>query len=243
MYDTFFEIFLSGNYSLRAGWAKAQDEFDCQDLCRVVHLSWSWLSWMYSKISRRRWFFFGKTENSHGGLRLENVFQDEWWMNAGVKHSLCKYDIITFINFISQSYMPFCVKLCVWNGELHILKPRAQPAGCTRMFCEYAKEFLAAMQKVGGEMDHEDGELEGWRMPWELWNFPDETLWTFCGFAGTGELAVKCCKQNHIYQLLYPDPANLGQQMICQNQKQAIGVGRWMIPPQVTSVFIRFSSS
>ena len=57
------------------------------------------------------------------------------------------------------------------------------------------------------------------------------------------ELAVKCCKQNHIYQLLYPDPANLGQQMICQNQKQAIGVGRWMIPPQVTSVFIRFSSS
>lgn len=191
MYDTFFEIFLSGNYSLRAGWAKAQDEFDCQDLCRVVHLSWSWLSWMYSKISRRRWFFFGKTENSHGGLRLENVFQDEWWMNAGVKHSLCKYDIITFINFISQSYMPFCVKLCVWNGELHILKPRAQPAGCTRMFCEYAKEFLAAMQKVGGEMDHEDGELEGWRMPWELWNFPDETLWTFCGFAGTGGVGCK----------------------------------------------------
>ncbi len=29
------------------------------------------------------------------------------------------------------------------------------------MFCEYAKEFLAAMQKAGGEMDHEDGELEG----------------------------------------------------------------------------------
>lgn len=116
---------------------------------------------------------------------------NEWWMNAGVKHSLCKYDIITFINFISQSYMPFCVKLCVWNGELHILKPRAQPAGCTRMFCEYAKEFLAAMQKVGGEMDHEDGELEGWRMPWELWNFPDETLWTFCGFAGTGGVGCK----------------------------------------------------
>lgn len=51
--------------------------------------------------------------------------------------------------------------------------------GCTRMFCEYAKEFLAAMQKVGGEMDHEE----------------------------QVELAVKCCKQNHIYQLLYPDPA------------------------------------
>lgn len=53
--------------------------------------------------------------------------------------------------------------------------------GCTRMFCEYAKEFVAAMQKVGGEMDHED----------------------------QVELAVKCCKQNHIYQLLYPDPAML----------------------------------
>ena len=32
-------------------------------------------------------------------------------------------------------------------------------AGCTRMFCEYAKEFVAAMQKVGGEMDHEDQEM------------------------------------------------------------------------------------
>lgn len=53
--------------------------------------------------------------------------------------------------------------------------------GCTRMFCEYAKEFVAAMQKVGGEMDHED----------------------------QVELAVRCCKQNHIYQLLYPDPAML----------------------------------
>lgn len=53
--------------------------------------------------------------------------------------------------------------------------------GCIRMFCEYAKEFVAAMQKVGGEMDHED----------------------------QVELAVRCCKQNHIYQLLYPDPAML----------------------------------
>lgn len=24
------------------------------------------------------------------------------------------------------------------------------------MFCEYAKEFVAAMQKTSGEMDHED---------------------------------------------------------------------------------------
>ena len=29
------------------------------------------------------------------------------------------------------------------------------------MFCEYAKEFLAAMQKVGGEMEHEDEQIRG----------------------------------------------------------------------------------
>ncbi|CAK9078837.1 Potassium/sodium hyperpolarization-activated cyclic nucleotide-gated channel 2 [Durusdinium trenchii] len=53
--------------------------------------------------------------------------------------------------------------------------------GCTRMFCEYAKEFVAAMQKTSGEMDHEE----------------------------QVELAIKCCKQNHVYQVLYPDPAML----------------------------------
>ena len=59
--------------------------------------------------------------------------------------------------------MPLCQTLQEMENS-HI-ETKSQPAGCTRMFCEYAKEFLAAMQKVGGEMDHEDGELEGWRMP------------------------------------------------------------------------------
>lgn len=27
------------------------------------------------------------------------------------------------------------------------------------------------------------------------------------------ELAIKCCKQNHVYQVLYPDPAPLGTEM------------------------------
>eukprot|EP00913_Durusdinium_trenchii_P035467 g33192.t1 len=45
--------------------------------------------------------------------------------------------------------------------------------GCTRMFCEYAKEFPE--QKKQEQV----------------------------------ELAIKCCKQNHVYQVLYPDPAML----------------------------------
>lgn len=45
-----------------------------------------------------------------------------------------------------------------WHPEISKLPS----AGCTRMFCEYAKEFVAAMQKVGGEMDHEDQWCSVW---------------------------------------------------------------------------------
>ncbi|CAE7841271.1 unnamed protein product [Symbiodinium necroappetens] len=53
--------------------------------------------------------------------------------------------------------------------------------GCTRMFCEYAKEFVNAMQKANGEMPHED----------------------------QVKLSDRCCKQNSVYQILYPDPTTM----------------------------------
>ncbi|CAE7563736.1 Cnga4, partial [Symbiodinium pilosum] len=53
--------------------------------------------------------------------------------------------------------------------------------GCTRMFCEYAKEFVGAMQKANGEMTHQDQVM----------------------------LSDRCCKQNQVYQILYPDPRTM----------------------------------
>jgi len=49
------------------------------------------------------------------------------------------------------------------------------------MFCEYAKEFVNAMQKANGEMPHED----------------------------QVKLSDRCCKQNSVYQILYPDPTTM----------------------------------
>ena len=57
---------------------------------------------------------------------------------------------------------------------------RDSPA-CTSMFCEYAKDFVLAMQRAGGSASIEE----------------------------EAELAEKCNKQNSFYQMLYPDPRKL----------------------------------
>ncbi|CAE7313802.1 Cnga3, partial [Symbiodinium natans] len=58
--------------------------------------------------------------------------------------------------------------------------------GCSTMFCEYAKDFVAAMQKTESKHGDEDQILQG----------------------------EKCCKQNQHFQALYPDPKKLFQNII-----------------------------
>lgn len=162
-----FERFLSGIYSLRVGWAKAQDEFDCQDLCRVVHLSWSWLSWMYSKISRRR-FFSGKLKTHTEDSDLHCI---PGWMNAWSSIHCINYILHYNVNKPYITIICLCVKLCKLHGEFTYWN-QERP-------CRLYPNVLWICERVSG------GHAESWwrdgswgrRVGGFCWrNFPDETV-------------------------------------------------------------------
>ena len=68
------------------------------------------------------------------------------------------------------------------------------------MFCEYAKEFVNAMQKANGEMPHEDHQAPMLRSHAVSSHvLPEDQV----------KLSDRCCKQNSVYQILYPDPTLL----------------------------------